>query len=340
MSKRLNIEEVKARLKIINPNIKILSNEYTNNNTKLKCKCKLDNYIWEAKWSSLSQGFGCPFCGGKIKLTLKEIKLKLLYINPNIEILADKYFDSKSKLKCLCKIDKYEWEVNWHNLQYGKGCPKCANLNRIEKRTLTQEEIKKIMVIKNPNIEFLGMSKRKIKNRMRKIIKCKCKIDGYEWETSWDSLTEGNGCPQCYKETTLGENHFNWKGGISPLHEYIRHKIINWKRDSMKLCNYKCAITGEKFDVIHHVIGFNQILQETLDFTKLPLYQEIAKYTDIELRLLEETCLALHYKYGLGICLTENMHKEFHAIYGYGNNTKEQFEVFKQIQLSNNNEAS
>ena len=92
-------------------------------------------------------------------------------------------------------------------------------------------------------------------------------------------------------------------------------------------------ITGKRFDVVHHLENYNQILQETIDITGLPIYDEVNEYNNKELKLLEDTCSQLHYIYGLGVCLTADLHKEFHKIYGNIENTREQFEEFKQIKL-------
>lgn len=132
-----------------------------------------------------------------------------------------------------------------------------------------------------------------------------------------------------YGSHRIGELNPNWRGGISNLSKYLRRNIKQWKIDSMKYCNYKCVITGEDFDDIHHLYSFNQIVEETLDILNLPQYDEIGKYTSEELLLLEQTCLELHYKYGYGACLKKSVHDLFHFIYGYGNNTPEQFEEFK-----------
>ena len=120
-----------------------------------------------------------------------------------------------------------------------------------------------------------------------------------------------------------------WKGGTSPIQQYFRKKIEPWKLDSMKQCNYKCVITGKSFNVIHHLYSFTSIITETLNNLNLPIYKEINKYSDDELNRIEEECLNLHYKYPLGVCLTNEIHKLFHKVYGTGNNIPSQFEDFK-----------
>ena len=49
------------------------------------------------------------------------------------------------------------------------------------------------------------------------------------------------------------------------------------------------------------------------------------------MKLIEEKCLELHYKYGLGVCVTSEVHDLFHDIFGKGNNTYEQWSNFKVI---------
>ena len=140
------------------------------------------------------------------------------------------------------------------------------------------------------------------------------------------------GCPICNPrdEWFKGEKGSNWKGGISNLAEHLRTCIIQWNKDSMKNCNYKCVITGGKFDTVHHLHGFNSIVFETLEMLNLTLHQHVNEYSEEELTLIDKTCLELHYKYDMGVCLSKRIHDLFHDIYGKGNNTPDQFNEFKQ----------
>ena len=119
-----------------------------------------------------------------------------------------------------------------------------------------------------------------------------------------------------------------WKGGTSPLNAYLRDFIIEWKKDSMSSCDYKCVITGEKFDDIHHLYSFNKILKEIIMELNFPIYTEIRKYTEDELKLLRLKNIEMHDKYPLGVCLSRKIHNLYHSLYG-DDNTPEQFEEFK-----------
>lgn len=161
-----------------------------------------------------------------------------------------------------------------------------------------------------------------------------CERHNHKDKITWNHFQRGEcGCYYCHKENISGQNSHLWKGGISGIHNYLRKKIEPWKLDSMRECGFKCEITKGNFDVIHHLYSFTDIMNESLKEVNVPLYQDISKYTENELKQIEDKCLELHYKYGLGVCLTEELHKEFHSIYGQKNFTKENFEEFKNNKL-------
>ena len=98
-----------------------------------------------------------------------------------------------------------------------------------------------------------------------------------------------------------GENHGNWKGGITPKNEKIRKALEYklWRGAVFAKDNWtcqKCRKKGGKL-VSHHLHNF-------ADFPKLR--------TSIE----------------NGITLCKKCHIEFHRIYGLKNNTKEELKEF------------
>lgn len=117
-------------------------------------------------------------------------------------------------------------------------------------------------------------------------------------------------------------------GVYNYLSEYIRKRNKNWKIKSMQNCSYKCVITGEKFQTIHHLYGMNLILEETLTDLNYDINIQFNELTNSNLEIILKHFYEVQNKYPLGICLTENIHKQFHNEYGYGNNTPEQFEQF------------
>lgn len=93
--------------------------------------------------------------------------------------------------------------------------------------------------------------------------------------------------------------------------------------------NYTCEITGERSNiVVHHIRGFNLLFDEVVEILDFPIYDNISLYTQNQLDEFLETFLELQDYYHQYICISERVHKEFHKIYGYGNNTQEQWDKF------------
>lgn len=110
---------------------------------------------------------------------------------------------------------------------------------------------------------------------------------------------------------------------------YSHRHNNEWKAASAKNCNYKCVITGKPFDDIHHLQSRNLIIQDVIkNNPDIP--------SDINFNTSDKEICDMVYnlyleeqsKYPLGVCLTHELHKQFHDTYGYGNNTPEQFYEF------------
>lgn len=124
-SRRLNLKEIKERVRDLKTNVDIIGGKYKNNNSKLKCKCIVCKHEWSATWVNISKGRACPNCRGKAKLEMDELKEKLKVISPTINILSEHYENNKSLLLCECKVCHHKWSASWHNLARGKGCRRC-----------------------------------------------------------------------------------------------------------------------------------------------------------------------------------------------------------------------
>ncbi|MBO3356264.1 hypothetical protein [Clostridium perfringens] len=76
------------------------------------------------------------------------------------------------------------------------------------------------------------------------------------------------------------EKNGRWLGGITDISQALRETIVEWKKDSMKKCNYKCVLSGEKFDNIHHLYPFNLIIKETFSDLNLKIQKSLSCYDE------------------------------------------------------------
>jgi hypothetical protein len=202
-------------------------------------------------------------------------------------------------------------------------CTQCGIEKRAKNRRATIEEVTEIFA--QNNRQLLSKEYTSAKQKLENICLNHPNLIQY---STLAQIKAGYMCKYCEDELTRGENSCHWKGGTTPLHSFLREKMVEWKRQTMVACNYKCVISGNRFDDIHHIYGFNFILEELLQITNLQI-KNIGDYSESELNFLIDTCKQLHEKYGDGACINRKIHSLYHKIYGYGSNTPKQFEEFK-----------
>ena len=192
---------------------KLLSEKYIDQDKKIKIKCP-EGHIFKMSFYNFKRGRRCPECCKNKKITHEEFIKKFHIQNPNannIEILGT-YVNSKTKIKCRCRVDKYEWEtIPSVLLNHKCGCPKCSG--NIQK---SHEEFIKDFIKKNISANEIEVLE-EYKNSHTKI-KCKCRLDGYEWEVAPSNLLNGTGCPKC-----------NESKGEKRIAKYLKENNIKFK---------------------------------------------------------------------------------------------------------------
>ncbi len=102
-------------------------------------------------------------------------------------------------------------------------------------------------------------------------------------------------------EALKGEKSYRWKGGLTPENKVIRHSMEYrfWRREVFKRDDYTCQKCGVRGGFIraHHIESFDN---------------------NPDKRTLLEN----------GVTLCKECHRNFHHIFGSGNNTQEQLAKF------------
>lgn len=172
MSRRLTTEEVKRRLKVLSPSLKIMG-EYKAWYSPLKCKCSC-GHKWTTTWGDLVEGKKCPECLQRSRLQDVDYIAKVLR-SRKIKMLGE-YRGAHSPLKCKCLVCRHEWSPVWNNLR-GHGCPKCKINKLASLKKLTLEEVQKRYKKLHPHVEVLEYS------NTRSSVKCRCRKCGHVWKT-------------------------------------------------------------------------------------------------------------------------------------------------------------
>ncbi len=117
-------------------------------------------------------------------------------------------------------------------------------------RRKTHKEFIEEMKVINPNINILGTYK-----STHKHVRCRCKIDGYEWDAMPSNLLRGKGCPVCVGKAV--DICINSLGYLRPdLLKYVLNNddAYRFSEHSGKRIKCKCPICGfEKLVIIDNL---------------------------------------------------------------------------------------
>lgn len=310
--------------------------DYKNAKQKLPYICKKheNKGIQFVNYSNLTRMLGCKHCRTDSSISVKKLdinKVYELFYLKNLTPLfsSEDYKNTQSKLSFKCNIHPEEIQyVTYGSLSENCGCKACGLIQYSEKRRNNIDDVKS--VFQERNYEY---DENNVYTNNLSILKYKCnKHPELGWqETNYANVKKAKTCVNCMYQNITGENHYFWKGGISPLQNYLRDKINKWKRDSLIAYNFSCSITGIHSNklIVHHLYGYNKILDETLNELNLPIHSIINQYSKEELSEIEELLLKKHYEYGLGVPMLDIVHNLFHSVQSKGNNVPEEFEEFQ-----------
>ena len=160
-------------------------------NDKYWWKCSCCGWEWKtAVCDRTLAGKGCKKCANRLRAVYQmksqaefeeEIKEKL----PDIEIIGN-YSGTHEKIEVLCKKCGYKWSTYPSTLLRGRGCTKCYDYKKTNKKKTHEEFINEMAVIQ-PNLIFLE----EYQCRTQKI-RAKCKICNEEFTTRPADLLHGH----------------------------------------------------------------------------------------------------------------------------------------------------
>lgn len=294
------------------------------------------------------RGYDCN-CGDIIKVHIIDlprysraiVKVECDYCGSYIEKQAQDYFESKETLtnKDCCKECKYKKNQDECFLKYGVSShmkrkevvSKCvSSLCKYDWQYVCDLFCDNNYTLVSKKEDFNNI---KINNKIKYI--CNIHPDKGVLEVDISHLHQGRGCKYCGYEK-IGIKQRKYTESSRTLQMYLRDRLRSWKKETLKLYDYKCDILKTNKNIqIHHLYSFNLIYDELISTFGI-IVKDIKKYTKEELVYIEKKFVELHEHYGFGVVLEKEIHLKFHSIYKNGNNTPEQYEEFKINYLNGN----
>ena len=192
-------------------NIVKVENQFANSNKKVWWICKTCKNEWEAIINNrTSKKKGCPHCANRkindknnLAVTHPELikewdQIKNLLITP-----FDVVSGSTKRVWWICSVCTHKWEIEI-KARIKNGCPGCSGHALTDKNRLS---------LINPNIakEWHPTKNKstpdKIHYSSNEKVWWQCNVCNYEWESTVNNRTNGQGCPNCAGKVVNEKNN-------------------------------------------------------------------------------------------------------------------------------------
>ena len=287
------------------------------------CKCECGNEIivrGDSLRSGHTKSCGCykdEMASKKFKEKWKDEEYRQMQSELSSKKLKEKWQDEEYRQMKSNKL-KEKWQDEEYRQKQRNGIKE--KWQDEEYRQMQSDKMRKMAKEKWQDEEFRQMQSNKAREQMKK-----------QWQD--EEFRQ-------MKSDKMREQNPNWKGGITPISDFLRSLPVvkEWRKNTYTRENNKCQLTGKHVhggnSDVHHLYGFNMIVLEAHELHNIQIHEIVSEYTQEELYKLEQYIEKWHKDTSNAVLLCEEVHKLFHVLYKYGNNTPEQYEEFKQRYLS------
>jgi hypothetical protein len=293
VAKKLLIEEVKE---IFQSEACVLTSEvYVNSKTPLVfiCNCGREDAKSLDKFKRKPSCKYCSLENRDQKRRLDIHQVKTAFENNGCILLENKYINTKTKMKCLCKCGK-ETMLRYEDIIARSHCYECRNAKIAEHFTKYSIEDVKSILFEN-NCTLISNTFKNTSSKIKYICKC-----GRLDEKVFSSFLSGSRCMGCANDERTGEKSPRWKHDKTDEERVKERKFRDyeiWRKQVFERDYYTCKSCDKVGGSLvgHHLDGWHWCKEKRLDINN-------------------------------GVTLCSICHDDFHEMYGKHWNKREQFD--------------
>lgn len=257
------------------------------------------------------------------------------------DIFQEMYNDYKNGLSALEISEKYNFKQVTVRKHFND-----RNLYFSTSKRFEKDELENIIFDYKNGMKPYELEKKYNRKAITLKLKNQCKYQDWEVQfiiNNWKTMTDKEMSDKLSKSfrglknkrLSLGLFRTKEKSCYMGIHDYLRANNVFWKKESMENSKYRCILTNNRFDDIHHIYSFNLIVSEVIETLNIDLQKSMDDFSKEELKEILLTFREIQNSYPIGVCLSKDIHKLFHELYGYGNTTEKEWDEFVKNYKNN-----